>query len=95
MPTFDFAIKRLNKKLVSFRKNTEHSMSLEDEAINPNTSTTGEDLIIDENTVDEPEHPLSCSCTQTHSIFDIQNPAIKMTHKIQTIKMRQIIKLYL
>ena len=63
MPTFDFAIKRLNKKLVSFRKNTEHNMSLEDEAINPNTSTTGEDLIIDENTVDEP-----------HSISDIQNP---------------------
>ena len=54
--------------------NTEQNLSSEDETINPNTSTTGEDLIIDENTVHEHEHPLSCSCTQTHSISDIQNP---------------------
>ena len=48
-------------------------MSSEDETLNPNTSTTGEDLIIDENTVHEHEHPLSCSCTQTYSISDTQN----------------------
>ena len=54
--------------------NTEQNLSSEDETINPNTSTTGEDLIIDENTVHEHEHPLSCSCTQTHSISGIQNP---------------------
>ena len=54
--------------------NTKQNLSSEDETINPNKSTTGEDLIIDENTVHEHEHPLSCSCTQTHSISDIQNP---------------------
>ena len=54
--------------------NTKQNLSSEDETINPDTSTTGEDLIIDENTVHEHEHPLSCSCTQTHSISDIQNP---------------------
>ena len=41
-------------------------MSSEDETINPNTSVTGEDLIIHENTVDEP-----------HLISDIQNPDTK------------------
>ena len=54
--------------------NTEQNFSSEDETTNPNTSTTGEDLIIDEKTVHVDEHPLSCSCTQTHSISDIQNP---------------------
>ena len=54
--------------------NTEQNLSSKDETINPNTSTTGEDLIIYENTVDEHEHPLSYSYTQTHSISDIQNP---------------------
>ena len=54
--------------------NTEQNLSSKVETINPNTSTNGEDLIIDENTVHEHEHPLSCSCTQTHSISDIQNP---------------------
>ena len=73
--------------------NTEQNLSSEDETINPNTSTTGEDLIIDQNTVHEHEHPLSCTCTQTHLISKIQ--AIKMTRKIRTIKMKQIIKLYL
>ena len=54
--------------------NTEQNLSSEDGTINPNTFTTGENLIIDENTVDEP-----------HSI----------SYKVQTIKMKQIIKLYL
>ena len=44
--------------------NTEQNLSSEDETINLNTSTTGEDLIIDENIVHEHEHPLSRSCTQ-------------------------------
>ena len=54
--------------------NTEQNLSSEGETINLNTSTTGENLIIDENTVHEHEHPLSCSCTRTHLISDIQNP---------------------
>ena len=57
--------------------NTEQNLSSEDKTIHPNTSTTGEDLIIDENTVHEHEHPLSCSCTQTHSTSEIQNPGNK------------------
>ena len=54
--------------------NTEQNLSTEGKTINPNTSITVEDLIIDENTVHEHELPLSCSCTQTHSISDTQNP---------------------
>ena len=50
----------------------EQNLSSEDEK--PHTSTTGEDLILDEITAHEHEHPLSCSCTQTHSISDIRNP---------------------
>ena len=46
--------------------NIEQNLYSEDKTINPNTSTTGEDLIIDETTVDEP-----------HSISDIQNPGHK------------------
>ena len=53
--------------------NTEQNLFSDDETINPNISTNAEDLIIDENTVHKHEHPLSCSCTQIHSISDIQN----------------------
>ena len=70
-------------------------MSTEDEKLNHlNTPTTGEDLIIDEDTVHEHkhEHPLSCSCTKTQSIIEL-NSDNKMTEKFQTIKMKQIIKL--
>ena len=74
------------ESIASNASNTEQNLSLEDETLNPNTSTTGEDLIIDENTVHEHEHPLSCSCTQTYQ---------HLTRKIETIKMKQIIKLYL
>ena len=73
-------------------------MSSEDETINhlqDKTSTTGEELIIDENSVHEHEHPLSCSRTRTHLISGIKIQTIKMTHKIETIKMKQIIKLHL
>ena len=51
-----------DKSIAGNASNTEQSLSSENETINPNTSTTGEDLIIDENTVDEP-----------HLISDIQN----------------------
>ena len=59
------------ESIASNVSNTEQNLCSEDETINSNTSTTAEDLIIDENTVHEYEHPLSCSCTQTHSISDI------------------------
>ena len=39
-------------------KGNEQNLPSQEETINPNTSTTGEDLIIDENTAHEHEHPL-------------------------------------
>ena len=51
--------------------NTEQNLSSEDETINLNTSTTGEHLIIDENTDRTIELNNN---TQTFSITDTKNP---------------------
>ena len=54
--------------------NTEQNLSSEDETINPNTSTTGEDFVIDENT--ERTTELNNN-KQTCSISDTPNPENK------------------
>ena len=62
--------------------NTEQNLSSEDETINPNTSTTGEDLI---------HYHVHVHKLIRYLAYKVQT--IKMTQKIQTIKMKQVIKL--
>ena len=65
---------------------TEHNVS--DTELN-----TGENLVIDENVKNEheTEHPLSCSCTETQTLNNMQNP----DNKNEKLQQKQITKFYL
>ena len=58
----------VNNESTTANANTEQYLSSEDK-------TTGENLIIDETLQEHKhEHPMLCSCTQTESVSDKQNP---------------------